>query len=62
VAAIWQEEDAMNESNHQVAQGGHNLQRIACAQPRAIFPKGHIAYVVQRVLNAPMAPYQFQQA
>ena len=51
----------MNEGNHQIAQGGQNLWRVACAQPGAIFAKGHITHVMERMLNAPMAPHQFQK-
>ena len=51
----------MNEGDHQIAQGGQNLRRVASAQPGAIFAKGHIAHVMERILNAPMAAHQFQK-
>jgi hypothetical protein len=52
----------MKERNDQLAQGSHNLWGIAGAQSGAIFAKGHVTHVMERVLNAPMAPRQFQKA
>lgn len=51
----------MNKSNDQIAQGGHDLWRVAGSQPGAIFPEGHITDVMERILSAPMISHQLQK-
>ena len=52
---------AMDQGDHQVAQGGQDLWGAARAQAGAIFPKADIAHIMQAVFNPPMPSYQFQQ-
>ena len=42
----------MQEGDGQIAQGGHHLRCVAGAQARAVFPKGDVPNIMQRVLIA----------
>ncbi len=45
-----------------IAQGGHNLGRMARANLAAIFIEGDVAHPMQAVLDTPMAPPKGGQA
>jgi len=45
----------------QIPHGRHGAGTRPSADLRAVFVKGNVAYPMQRVFDAPMAPYQFQQ-
>src|SRR5579859_4943088 len=53
---------AVNEGNDEVAQSGEDMRCIARADARAIFPEGHIADVVETILDAPMPPHEVESA
>ena len=52
----------MQEGDGQIAQGSHHLGRVAGAQARAVFPKGDIANIMQRVFNTPVPAHERKQA
>ena len=52
----------MNESNDQIANSSHHLRGIARAEPRAVFSEGHIAHIVQTILDVPVSTDQLEQA
>ena len=52
----------MQEGDGQIAQGGHHLRRVPGAQARAVFPKGDVADIMQRVLNTPVPAHEREQA
>jgi len=53
---------AMNECHDEITQRRHDLWSMARAKLRAVFAKGDIAHIMERVLNAPMPTHQGEQA
>ena len=51
----------MEHRHDQIADGGHRLRGSAAPNTTAILPKGHVAHVVELVLNRPVRSAQAQQ-
>jgi hypothetical protein len=47
--------------HEQIADGGHRLRGRAAPNTAAVLPKGHVAHVVEFVLNRPVRAAQAQQ-
>jgi hypothetical protein len=52
---------AVDQGDGQIAECRQNLRGIAGAQAGAVFPEGHIAYIMGTILDAPMPTVELQQ-